>query len=70
MQEAGSFFPGVSVRRTPRWLLVFLTGLRQCAAVIFEGETVSHFTLRTSGEETNVGESLVRELGEKGGKER
>ena len=59
-EAAGSFLPRVSARPTPRRLAVFLAGLGR-AAMIFEGETMSHFTSRTSGKETNIVERLVHD---------
>ena len=59
-EAAGSFLPSVSARGTPRRLLVFLAGLGR-DAMIFEGETMSHFTLRTSGKETNIVKSFVHD---------
>ena len=56
----GSFFPGASMRPTPRRLLPLLAGLGR-EAMIFEGETISHFTSRKSEKKkkTNIVESLV-----------
>lgn len=59
-EAAGSFLPRVSARPTPRRVLVFLADLGR-EAMIFEGETVSHFTSRTSGKETNIVETLVHD---------
>ena len=59
-EVAGSFFPMTSVRPTPRRLVVFLAGLGR-EAMIFEGETMSHFTSRRSGKETNIVERLVHD---------
>jgi hypothetical protein len=57
-EAAGSFLARVSARATPRRLVDFLAGLGR-EAMIFEGETMSHFTSRTSGKETNIVERLV-----------
>jgi hypothetical protein len=58
VEGAESFLPGTSARPTPRRLLGFLAGFGR-EAMIFEGETMSHFTSRTSGKETNIVESFI-----------
>ena len=58
-ETAGSFFPGTSARPTPRRLPGFLVLGRE--AIIFEGETMSHFTSWTSGKKTNIIEGLVHD---------
>ena len=57
-EGVGSFLPRASARPTPRRLLVFLVDFGR-EAMIFEGETMSHFTSRMSGKETNIFESFI-----------
>jgi len=59
-EATGSFFPRGSARPAPRRPPVLLVGLGR-EAIIFEGETMSHFTSRTSGKKTNIVESLVHD---------